>query len=693
MIKVCPQCDRKYPEDIEFCAQDGTRLHELEDESSDPLIGRALDGRWVIEKQIGVGGMGAVYLGSQRSVDRKVAIKTLKPELSNSREFVDRFFREARVATKISHPNCVTILDFGQTSDDTLYLAMEFLDGMELSERLEQGELKVRDIIEICIQISSALAAAHANDIIHRDLKPDNIYLLSISDESIFIKVLDFGIAKVLGAEKQMTQTGQVFGTPEYMSPEQCRGDLVDGRSDLYSLGCIMYRMLAGHPPFQADTPMAILVAHVSQDPVDIRELITRDDIPDAFADLCMRLLSKQADDRPADAQAVRAELEAILDLTTTQATPAVRSKTTPAVAGAPADTAADGGSPVPAAPGPHSTGESQKTSLPDGMTRLPSEFEAEPKKSPLPIILGLMILLVLGSGCAFGVYFAVFAPSDGDSNSGFLASIFGGDDSKATGEDEPTGEAAIDDDDEVAVNDLDDTPENAPGTDDEPVAVVPTGEDPAQANPQDDPAPGTELAQNSATKDEKTPLSPGVDMQNKKDTPKTDPGKTEPSKSTANDNAPEKNGSQNVVINTNTVEVNARDKETNTQPTKPKEKPTAEKPKKPEPTAPTGNMRQGSLSAAGEACLEPDVDKVLKSASRQFLSCYNDALETDATASGKIMMSWNITPDGGILSPSVQVSDISSMNSCMIAKLKRLRFAPLQDGRCYVRVTYNFSP
>lgn len=668
MLKVCPQCDRKYPEDIEFCAQDGMRLQELEDDVSDPLIGKVLDGRWVIEKCIGMGGMGAVYLGAQRSVDRKVAIKTLKPELSSSREFVDRFFREARVASKISHPNCVTILDFGQTADDTLYLAMEFLDGMELTERLKEGDLAAREIIEICIQISSALAAAHSSNIIHRDLKPDNIYLLSISDESVFIKVLDFGIAKVIGSDEKMTQTGQVFGTPEYMSPEQCRGEVLDGRSDLYSLGCIMYRMLAGRPPFQADTPMGVLVAHVSQQPQDVRELMTRDDIPEAFADLTMRLLSKHPGDRPGDAPAVRAELEAILPQTVTQASSAVSGDDA---------TAADGGSPLAPSedvPNPAEAQHRQKTSNPDSMTHLPEALAPAKKSKTVPIILGVLVFLVLGSGCIFGIYMAAQSASGSGSDSGIFASIFG---DKNPTEALEAGEGSEDPSVEVAEPpEVAETPEvaepvaNADGE----LAAVAAQEAPADEAP--------DAAENPAD----APLAAST----KPEPDKSAPAAVAPAEKdkTSSSKAPAKT----VVVNTDKVDIHPTKNPQKTEPSK--STGTAKKaPEKPAPPAAVGNIRRTNLSANGEACLEPDVDQVLRGANRQFLSCYSDILKANPEASGTVMMSWSITPEGGQLNPTVQVSEIEAMNSCMLGKLKRLRFAPALGGRCYVRVTYSFSP
>lgn len=309
-MKVCPQCDEQYPGDVEFCAKDGAKLRSAKESDEDPMIGRVLEGRYRIVERFSEGGMGAIYLARQETVGRQVAIKTLRTALADSQEFTDRFMREARVTSKISHPNCVTIHDFGQTDDTLLYLVMEYLEGETLADRLERETLSTEDAIQIAIQVSNALEATHAQDVVHRDLKPDNIFLLDAAGERIFVKVLDFGISKVAdGGDESLTKTGQVFGTPEYMSPEQGRSKSLDGRSDLYSLGCILYEVLSGSPPFRADTPMAVLVSHIQEEPRPLDEIA---DVPEALADLVGDLLTKDVDERPASAAVVRRRLEEI---------------------------------------------------------------------------------------------------------------------------------------------------------------------------------------------------------------------------------------------------------------------------------------------------------------------------------------------------------------------------------------------
>lgn len=308
-MKSCPTCNQEFHDNTEYCPNDGMKLRVQRKESIDPLLGVTLDRRWIIEKKIGEGGMGTVYLGHQKSVDRKVAIKTLKAQLSETDEFADRFFREAKMATKINHPHCVTVLDFGQSDTGILYLAMEYLKGSPLTQKIENKTLSFDNVFQIAIQISSALSAAHHQKIVHRDLKPDNIYVLDMPNDEIFIKVLDFGIAKALDSNTQITKAGMIFGTPEYMSPEQCRSIDIDGRSDLYGLGCILYEMLGGRPPFAAKTPMAVLLSHVNDEVAPI-DSIASAHIPTNLSNIVMKLLEKDPDDRFPDARTLQKVFE-----------------------------------------------------------------------------------------------------------------------------------------------------------------------------------------------------------------------------------------------------------------------------------------------------------------------------------------------------------------------------------------------
>ncbi len=276
------------------------------------LEGQVIDGRWRIEKKIGEGGMGSVFLGRQVNIDRPVAIKTLRREIGSSEEFVKRFELEARAAGRISNPHCVTIFESGKSEElgGLLYLVMEYLNGESLGSRIERGRMNPRDAIKVGIEIAAGLAAAHDEGIVHRDLKPDNVFLVSTPGGEFHAKVLDFGIAKAMGEDAKLTQSGVIIGTPYYMSPEQCTAQEVDERTDLYALGTILYEMLSGRTPFISPTPIAVLVEVVNKTPPTLIEVGVP--ISPALNDFVMRLLSKDPDDRPSSAMEVKRTLESL---------------------------------------------------------------------------------------------------------------------------------------------------------------------------------------------------------------------------------------------------------------------------------------------------------------------------------------------------------------------------------------------
>jgi eukaryotic-like serine/threonine-protein kinase len=240
------------------------------------LIGKRI-GNYDIQAKIGEGGMGMVYLGVHPQIGKRVAIKVLHEELSSKADVVSRFFTEARSVNDINHPNIVDIVDFGDyTCDGTVfkYIIMEFLEGESLSSRIRREGVTIRETLHIMAQCASALAASHGKGVVHRDLKPENIYLLPRGQDRNYVKLLDFGIAKLTGdgvggaAMSSKTRTGMVIGTPAYMSPEQCEGrGLIDHRSDIYALGVVMYELLTGRVPFPGDGFGEVLVAHLTRDP------------------------------------------------------------------------------------------------------------------------------------------------------------------------------------------------------------------------------------------------------------------------------------------------------------------------------------------------------------------------------------------------------------------------------------------
>ena len=266
---------------------------------------RGIIGNYVIERELGRGGMGVVYAAKHRVLGRPAAIKLLLANTIEHRDRVERFFNEARAAMAIDHPGVVKIYDVGVAADDRAYIAMELLDGHSLASRLEHGPLPLRVAVDFARQIADALAAAHAAGVIHRDLKPDNIIVLGDANR---LKLVDFGIAKLAGPVSVRTATGAVIGTPLYMSPEQCEGlREVDARTDLYSLGCVMFAMLTGRPPFENAGTGGLIGAHLHLAPPSLRSRC-----PTASAALeavVQCLLAKSRDHRFLGARAVTAAL------------------------------------------------------------------------------------------------------------------------------------------------------------------------------------------------------------------------------------------------------------------------------------------------------------------------------------------------------------------------------------------------
>lgn len=291
----CPQCASPYEPTHKFCPACGFPVHEIGDHSADPLIGTTLPGGYVILELVGVGGMGRVYRAEQKALGRTVAVKIIHPHLLGDENASVRFITEARAASRLNHPNSVGVIDFGK-SGDQLYLVMELLRGRDLARVLyEDGPLPFRRIVDVLCQVLAALAEAHHLDIIHRDLKPENIVLERMRSGGDFVKVVDFGLAKmkVETAATGITMPGIVCGTPDYMSPEQGRGDLIDGRSDLYAVGVILYQLLTGRLPFEAESPTQVVLMHLSKPPVDPRKLAPERAIPDSLAEVCLRSLEK----------------------------------------------------------------------------------------------------------------------------------------------------------------------------------------------------------------------------------------------------------------------------------------------------------------------------------------------------------------------------------------------------------------
>ncbi len=280
----------------------------------DPLIGRTINGRFQILAKIGAGGMGAVYRAKQVGMGRDVAIKVLLRELTENETVVRRFHIEALAVSKLKHPNTIQIFDFGETDDGLLYIAMEFLDGQPLQDALRsEGQLSVKRALHVATQMCRSLREAHGKGIVHRDLKPDNVFLCRVGEEADYAKVLDFGVAKVAegdGNQKTLTKAGSIFGTPKYMSPEQSRGGDIDPRSDIYSIGVMLFEMLVGRVPFVAENPLGILIKHLQEHPPEFNEVRPEIVVPAEVQDFVFRLLEKEPDQRPQSTEAVIREIE-----------------------------------------------------------------------------------------------------------------------------------------------------------------------------------------------------------------------------------------------------------------------------------------------------------------------------------------------------------------------------------------------
>ena len=358
----------------------------------DPLVGRTIDGRYLIERVLGEGGMGLVYQAKHAVLNKALAIKVLRPEVSKDEEIITRFRQEAQSASSIGNQHIIDISDFGTLPDGSTYFVMEFLEGMDLTTAIEQ-ERPMADwrVVHIAKQLCQALGAAHQRGIVHRDLKPDNIFLIRRSGDQNFVKVLDFGIAKVGGGTKRLTKAGQVFGTPHYMSPEQCAGTGTDHRTDIYAMGVILYEMTAGRVPFDADNLMGILTKHMYEQPIPPHTLPPPVEVSPPLEAIVLKCLEKQADARYQSMEEVYQDLVKVEQGLTPDAVVHAMER----------------GSQT----GSHAVGREPTGPIGTGLTmRVGEPGEAPPSRSKLvPILAGVGALVVLA------VVLAIVAASGGE--------------------------------------------------------------------------------------------------------------------------------------------------------------------------------------------------------------------------------------------------------------------------------------
>tara|TARA_B100001750_G_scaffold223161_2_gene213164 strand:- start:151 stop:1947 length:1797 start_codon:yes stop_codon:yes gene_type:complete len=303
-MKVCPQCGRSYGASKETCPADGHVLEGVRD----PLIGKTVAGRYRLISRLGSGGMSNVYLARHVLIDRLVAVKTLRRDLSRDPIQRDRFIREARAVNRINHENIVEITDFGETDEGLVYLVMEYVPGEPLLEAMAHTPFVPQRALHIAEQIGAALGRAHQMGVVHRDLKPENVLLVPTRDQDDEVKILDFGIAKIMDAPS-LTGSQQIFGTPGYIAPEYIQSTAIDGRADLYSLGVILYEMVTGALPFDYEYPGDLLVKHVTERPVPPTERLGS--VEPAMERLILQCLAKDPSDRFRDAYHFLEELQA----------------------------------------------------------------------------------------------------------------------------------------------------------------------------------------------------------------------------------------------------------------------------------------------------------------------------------------------------------------------------------------------
>jgi tRNA A-37 threonylcarbamoyl transferase component Bud32 len=346
---TCPACEKTLKETARFCPFCGAQMAVVQSAGEDPYLGKLVAGKYLVDKVLGEGGMGRVYKAVQQPLDKPVVLKVLKTALQGDASLVARFQREARAASRLSHPNSIQVTDFGQMEDGALYIAMEYLEGRDLSqELLAVGPFTQSRLIHVLEQMLSALAEAHEAGVIHRDLKPENVMLVPRRDDPDHVKVLDFGIAKLQDGREgpdgvALTQAGLVCGTPEYMSPEQARGEELDARSDLYAIGVIMYQLATGELPFQADTSIGMVTKHLTEDPVPPRQ--KRADLSPDLEALILRCMAKGRDERPESAEVLRGMLRGLAEQQ--------RAGTAPYLGAAPVSKAPEPAAPPPSAVAP----------------------------------------------------------------------------------------------------------------------------------------------------------------------------------------------------------------------------------------------------------------------------------------------------------------------------------------------------
>ena len=351
--RVCPVCQTAYDLSIHECPNDGSRLFVIGDDPMD-RVGQVLDGKLTLTGLIGRGGIGDVYRATQHEQGREVAVKLLHKERTSDPMVGRRFLQEARLSCRLAHPNVITVFEFGQTADQELYLVMELLHGETIGDLIaREGRLAPQRAVSIIAQICDGLHHAHELGLVHRDIKPENLFLTRTGPNQYLAKVLDFGLATGSLTRSDLTRTGMICGTPIYLSPEQAQARPVDARSDIYSLGVVLYEMLCGEPPFSDPTPINVMMMHMREPPPPFRRLCPGLEVPPELERVVIDTLAKRAADRPGTAVELKTRLrESLVSAAVAPPiVPRVAAHAAPTQLGMPAVTAPTAQHPAPTRP------------------------------------------------------------------------------------------------------------------------------------------------------------------------------------------------------------------------------------------------------------------------------------------------------------------------------------------------------
>ncbi len=311
---TCPKCGLVAGAGVTLCPKDGTTLADY---SNDPFVGKIIEQKYEIISPIGEGGMSVVYKAKHLLMDRFVAIKMIRPEYASMSQLIERFKQETKAVSSLRHPNIVTVFDYGFLPDQTPFLIMDYLEGKVLNQLIKQEKtLQWERAILLFSQACDALAHSHERGVVHRDIKPSNLLVRPELEGAESLTIFDFGIAKLLNPDgKKLTNVGEVFGSPLYMSPEQCSGDMIDPRTDIYSLACVIYEALVGVPPLVGSKPIETIMKHISDTPRRLSEVRPDLNIPPRLEEMVMTALSKAPIDRQPNMITFRNELLSVANL------------------------------------------------------------------------------------------------------------------------------------------------------------------------------------------------------------------------------------------------------------------------------------------------------------------------------------------------------------------------------------------